>query len=95
MEQLSILSNVINYVQYSRNPSDYFKLDIKTLDKKNHRKMYDKLNEKDRQMIELDLGNIPKKLKGEYLDMDDRVRSQVSHTIKFDENSNLSTTYLG
>ena len=29
MEQWSILYNVINYVQYNRNPRDYFKLDIK------------------------------------------------------------------
>ena len=39
------------------------------LDEKNHRKMYDKLKEKDRQIIELDFDDTPEKLKGEYLDM--------------------------
>ena len=34
MKQWSILSNVINYSQYDRNPRDYFELDIKKLDKK-------------------------------------------------------------
>ena len=31
--------------------------------------MYDKLKEEDRQIIELDFGDAPGKLKGEYLDM--------------------------
>ena len=35
------------------------------------------------------------KLKGEYLDMYDEVKSEVLNTTKFDENSDLSTTYLG
>ena len=34
MEQWSILSNVINYVQYNRNPRDYYKLDVKALESK-------------------------------------------------------------
>ena len=56
MEQRSILSNVINYIQYDRNPSDYFKLNIKAPGEKNHRK-------EDRQIIELDFGDTPDKLK--------------------------------
>ena len=55
MEQWSILSNVFNYVQYERNPRDYFKLDIKILEEKNHRKLYDRLKEEDRQVTEVDL----------------------------------------
>ena len=41
MEQWSILSNVINYVQYNRNPRDYYKLDVKAFEPKNNRKIYD------------------------------------------------------
>ena len=66
MEQWSILSNVINYVQYNRNPIDYYKLDVRALELKNHRKIYDWLEEEDRQVIELDFGNTPDKLKEEY-----------------------------
>ena len=55
MEQWSILSNVINYVQDNGNPRDYFILDIKALEVRSHRKMYDRLKE-DRQVIELDFG---------------------------------------
>ena len=95
MEQWSILSNIIIYIQYNWNPRDYFIFNIKILKEKSHRKMYHRLKEDDRQIIELDFGSTPEKLKGEYLDMYDGVKSIVSHTTKIDENSDLSTTYLG
>ena len=41
MKQWSILSNVINYVQYDRHPSNFYNLDVKAIDQKNHRKIYD------------------------------------------------------
>ena len=92
MEKWSILSNIVNYVQYDRDHRDYHNLEVKALEQKNHMKTYERLKGEDRQVIELDFGNTPDKLKGKYLDMYDRVRSEVLHTIKFDENSNLSTT---
>ena len=46
-------------------------------------------------MIEKDFGDTPDKLKGEYLHVYDGVRSKLLCTTKFDENSDLSTTYLG
>ena len=49
MEQWSILSQVGNYVQYDRNPKDFYDLD-------------DRLKEEDRQVLELDFGNNPDKL---------------------------------
>ena len=45
MEQWLILSNVVNYVQYNRNPKDFYDLDIKSIDQKNHRKIYHRLKE--------------------------------------------------
>ena len=45
-------------------------------------------------MKELDFGDIPYKLKGEYLDMYVGVKSEVLCSTKFDENSDLSTMYL-
>ena len=38
IEQWSILSNIVNYVQYDRNPKDFCELGIKGLDQKNHKK---------------------------------------------------------
>ena len=45
MEQWSILSNIVNYVQYDRNPKTFYELNVKALGQKNHRKMYDKLKD--------------------------------------------------
>ena len=37
MEEWSILSNVVNYVQYDRHPRIFYDLDVKTIDQKRHR----------------------------------------------------------
>ena len=36
MEQWSLPSNVVNYVQYDRYPKNFYDLDIKTTDQKSH-----------------------------------------------------------
>ena len=66
MEQWSTLSNVINYVQYRKNPVDYFKLDVKASEPKIHQKIYKKLEEDDRLVIYLDFGDTLEKMKEEY-----------------------------
>ena len=58
-------------------------------------KTYDRLKEVDSQVTEIDFGDTPDKLKGEYSDMYEGVKSEVLGTTKFDENSDLSTTYFG
>ena len=50
--------------------------------------------EEERQILELDFGNIPEKLCGEYLDMYEGIHSEVITTTRFNENLDLSTTYL-
>ena len=39
MEQKSILSNIVNYVQYDRNARDFYDLNVKVIDQKCHRKI--------------------------------------------------------
>ena len=46
-----MLSNVVNYVQYDRNPRYYYNLEFKALEQKSHRKIYDRLKEEDGQVI--------------------------------------------
>ena len=46
-------------------------------------------------MLDLDSGNTPEKLQAEYLDMYEGIQSEVISTTRFDENLDLSTTYLG
>ena len=40
IKQWLILSNVVNYVQYEKNPKDVYDLNMKTIDQKNHKKIY-------------------------------------------------------
>ena len=46
-------------------------------------------------MLELDFGDTLEKLKGEYLDEYEGIQLEILSTGRFDENSDLSTTYLG
>ena len=46
-------------------------------------------------MLELDFGDTPEKWKGEYLDVYEGIQLKILSTTRFDENSDLSTTYLG
>ena len=62
MEQWSILHNVINYVQYNRHPKNFYNLNIKAIGQKCCKKIHNK--EEERQMLELDFGNTPEKLRG-------------------------------
>ena len=94
MEQRSILSTIVNFVQYDSNPRDFYNFDVKAIDQKNHRKIYDRLKKEDWQVLELDFGDTLDKLKGEHLACMMEL-SEVLCTKKFDENSDLSTTYLG
>ena len=65
MEQWSILSNTLNYIQYDRHPKNYHSLGISTVNK--CKNSLDTKEERD--IIELDFGPTPNKLKEEYLDI--------------------------
>ena len=64
MEQWSILNNVLNYVQHSRFHSMKHMLDIKAVNKYEHRP-----STEDRDFEELDFGTTPQKLHEEYMDI--------------------------
>ena len=53
------------------------------------------IKEEERDILELDIGHTPDKLKEEYLDVYEGIQSEILSTTRFDENSDLSTTYLG
>ena len=93
MEQWSILSNVVNYIQYDRHPKNFYNLNIRAVNRENHRR---KSNiEEEIQMLELDFRDMPEKLKEEYLDVYDGIQSEILSTTRFDDNSDLSTIYIG
>ena len=94
MERWSILSNVINYVQYSKNPKDFYTVTVKPV---NNKKLNSISKDKDKDYISLriDLTDIPNGLKEEYLDRYEGVMSEILNTTRIDENTDLSTTYFG
>ena len=91
MEQWSILSNIVNYIQYNRHPKNFHNLNIKALSKEKHKRNSDIESEK-RQMLEMDFGDTPEKLKEEYLDVYEGIQSEILSTTRFDENTDLSMT---
>ena len=95
MEHCSILSDLVQYVQHDQDPKKLHKLSIKALDYGNHKKLCDKLKKEERQNLDIDFGDILDKLMRTYLDMYKRAHAEVLHSAKFNECSDLSTTYLG
>ena len=45
--------------------------------------------------INLNFGNSSTKLKSEYLDVYEGIYAEIDHSNRFDEDTDLSTTYLG
>ena len=86
MEQCSILSNVINCVQYSKNPKDFHIMTVRPV---NNRKLNVVLKDKNKDDISLrvDLTDIPIGAKEEYLDRYEGVTSEILNTTRFDENT--------
>ena len=91
MEQWSILSNVLNYIQHDRYYTVSHTLNVKAVNK--HRNKSEEKEEKE--PVEFDFGSMPLKLCEEYLDVYEGIQSEIVNTTRFNENSDLSTSYLG
>ena len=82
MEQWSILSNVINYVQYSKNPKDVHAMIIKPV---NNKRLNLVTKDKNEDMsLRVDLTDAPNGSKEEYLDRYEGVISEILNTTRFD-----------
>ena len=88
MEQWSILSNGLNYIQHSKFNSMNHTLNVKAVNR------YKIKPDMEREFKELDFGSIPQKVQEEYLDVHERIQSDIVSSSRFDENSDISTTYL-
>ena len=89
MEQLSILSNVLNYIQHSRFNSMNHTLDVKAVNR------YKSKPDVNREFKELDFGATPQKLQEEYIDIYEAIHSDIVSSYRFNGNSDIGTTYLG
>ena len=91
MEQWSILSDVLYYIQHDRHHTMNHTLNLRAMNK--YRSNPEAKEEKE--FMELDFGSMPHKLHEEYLDVYENFQSEIVNTTRFDENSDLSMTYLG
>ena len=89
MEQWSILSNVLNYVQHSRFNSINYTIDVKATNR------YKYKPDVKREFKELDFGPTPQNLQEEYMEIYEGIHSDRVSSNRFNENSDISTTYLG
>ena len=94
IEQWSILSDNIVYVK-SEDKDIMNGIDIKLIDYQKHKRIYRKMNKEGGEKIDIDFGESPEVMKNRYMDIYDEVYLEVFTTSRFDENVDLSTTYLG
>ena len=60
-----------------------------------NRDLYKSLNNEQTNKTSLNFGNSPENLKAEYLDVYEGVYAEIISTDKFNEDTDISTTYLG
>ena len=93
MEQWSILSNIVNYIQYDKHSKNFHNLNIRAVNREKYKRKSN-VESEERQMLELEFGDTPEKLKEEYLDVYEGIQSEILSTTRFDANLDLSTTCL-
>ena len=95
IEEWSILSDHVKYVRHDDGSETFHKLNINTLNYCQNKGLYKELKEKEMLKVNVDFGRSPEKLKSDYLDVYDGVYAEVVSTNRFDEDTDLSTSYLG
>ena len=90
MEQWPILSNVINYVQYDKNPKNFHAMPVRPINKMKI-KVKGKKEEIEMLISEVDFIDTSDKLEEEYKRYKG-VKSEILSNTRFNENSDLSTT---
>ena len=93
MRNWSIFSDNVRYIQNEQKTPQ--SLDIDTLDYRHHKELYFKLEEEERETLEVDFRVYPDILRSKYLDVYEGVYAEMVYANKFNENSDLSMTYLG
>ena len=93
MRNWSIISDNVRYIQNDlATPQN---LHIDTLDYRDHNELYFKLKGEERETLDVDFGLYPDILRSKYLDVYKDVYAEMVYANKFNENSDLSMTYLG
>ena len=93
MKNWSIFSDNVRYVQHDQITAH--DLDLDTLDYRNHQDLYFQLKDEEMETLDIDFGLYPDVTRARYLDVYEDVYAEMVSASKFDEKSDLSTTYLG
>ena len=93
MRNWSIFSDNIRYIQHEQKTPP--KLNIDTLDYRQHKELYFKLKGEERGTLDVDFGIYPDILKSKYLEVYEGVYAEMVYANKFNENSDLRSKYLG
>ena len=89
MEQWSILSNKLNYIQHSQLNSMDHSLDIRPINK-HKSQLNDSHSSLVKEFREIDFGKDPQNLQDEYLDVYEGIQSDIVSLNRFNENSDIS-----
>ena len=83
MRNLSIFSDNVRYVQHEQvTPQN---INIVTLDYRDHKKLYLKLKEEERETLDVDFSLYPDVTKSRYLDVYEDVYAELVYAKKFNE----------
>ena len=94
MGEWSILNDHVRYVTHGGSEA-FHKLNIDLINYRQNKDLYKKLNSERMLKTSVNFGRSPEKLKLDYLDVYKGMYAEVISADKFDEDTNLSTTYLG
>ena len=93
MKNWSIFSDNVRYIQHDKIMA--LSMDLNTLDYREQKDLYFQLKEEERETLDIDFGLYPDVTKARYLDVYEDIYAEMVYASKFDENSDLSRTYLG
>ena len=93
MRNWPIFSDNVRYIQHDQVTSQNSNID--TLDYRDHKNLYLKLKEEERETLDIDFGLYPDVTKARYLDIYEDIYAEIVYANKFNKNSDLSMTYLG
>ena len=94
MEQWSILSNIIYYVQHRKNPKNSHSTIVKPINSNRTVKEIKGRNV-NKSLLKVNLIDIWDRLKEKYLDIYEGIKPEILDITRFEENLDLSMTYLG
>ena len=94
MKEWSILSDHVKYVTFDGSET-FNNLNIDQLNYRQDIDLYRELQDKELVNTDVNFGSSPDRLKAEYLDVHEGIYAKIGSSDRFDEDTDLSTTYLG